>query len=150
MNIRKIAATMMMAVSILVVGCSTQGLEPHEEVLAHSVVVSGVAKFVQNGTDPAERASEVVETIDRVVAFSEDGELFTLDELEAEAREQIPWAKLSPEDTLLAEALIGYVRVELERRLEDSTTDIPTDELVEMREVMLWAREAAIVYVERG
>lgn len=144
----KIFAKLIMAISVVaaLAGCSTQGMEPHEELLARSVVASGVIKYVDSGDDPAARAKNTVEVVDKLLSYAGEGEAFTLDELEAEARRQIPWKDMNPEDAVLVDALIHYVRAEMERRVEDSTVQLPTNELVEMRDVLHWVREAAVLY----
>lgn len=87
--------------------------------------------------------SETVRITDRAVSVI-DGKVVTdLASLEAYVKGQIKWDKLLPEEQAIVSVLISQVRQNLEDSFRAHNVKVPSEQLVGVRQVMVWINEAA-------
>jgi hypothetical protein len=130
-----------------VTACATLN-EPDNKVLAKIGTQYATMRFVEGApeSDRPERRERIRLVAADVLAAVKSDEQATIPALDAFVRSRIPWDKLSPSDTLLANSLIDVVEQELMSRVGDQT--IPQDQLILVAEFMQWIIEATNMGVQ--
>lgn len=125
-------------------GCSSvNSFVIEHEVAAQAAVMYGVQKFVHEADDTSQRASRVVNVVDKTLAGIDDKSM-VIDELEMVLRSNIDWLSMDPPDVILIDTLINAVVAEISKRIEDQT--LPADSVTTVKTVLGWARQAAVMY----
>lgn len=123
--------------TFILMSCASLSTDRGQQAAARIGVQYATLKVIDGDAD---RATSVVEVVDRAIALAE-GEPVSLDDLEAQIRDAIPWNKLDDADTLLAELLILQIREELDVRVVDGLVD--PERAAAAVEVLRWVRDAA-------
>ena len=138
--IKKLIVGPLMAVLFAGMGCASTGggiNDPTAEAVAKIAIQYGTMKYINEDVD---RAAKVVAFVDAALLVAES-EPATIDELGVKILALIPTDDLEPEDRLLIANLAELVVTELKRRV---TTD-PSIPLADVRQVLEWVKQAAIL-----
>ena len=125
--------------TFILMSCASLSTDRGQQVAARIGVQYATLKIIDGDAD---RASSVVEVVDRAIALAE-GEPVSIDDLEAQIRDAIPWNKLDDADYMLAEVLILQIREELDVRVVDGLID--PERAAAAVEVLRWVRDAAVL-----
>ncbi len=90
--------------------------------------------------DDTHRAKRIVSIIDKSMTVLDVREA-TIEELEAVVIGEINWSDLTPQEAILARALIGSVVEELHKRVGRGSLD--SDRVVQVKAVLSWVRGIA-------
>lgn len=123
----------MLTAAVFLSGCATMEDNP---TLTRAVFEYATLKVIDGD---AERADRVVDLMDDLMVLA-SGES-TVELLDERLREQINWSSLSPADTILVNAVLEEVRMELDRQVGDGLLD--PDQQLRVIEVLTWIRNAA-------
>ena len=115
-------------------GCASFGQNQDAAKLATQYAT---LKVIDGDAERAARISAVIADTLEVL----DNSAITVAAVESAVREQIEWSELDPADTLLANALIESVRIELEARVGSGALD--EEQTVRVRAVLMWISDAA-------
>lgn len=114
--IKLLTATLL---AIALAGCSTLGDGDTRNDLAAAIAIKyATLKVIEQADEPTAKASRVIDIASQARQMVDSGTVTLIPALELAVRERIDWQDLSPADTLLADALITAVRMELEARVE--------------------------------
>lgn len=138
-----IATGILLIAFALLTGCTVMKTRPD---LAKVGVTLAVAKFVENSSNPVERADKVRGIATHLLAVTDNAEM-TVVLLKAEAIRRLP-STLTPVDRAIAVALIDAVAAELEARVAKKL--LPEDRLLQIKTVLQWVIEGAGYVVPPG
>lgn len=116
--------------------------KPENVPVAKLTVQYATLKFIEKADadhqqERRERIRSIATDVQSLVKSDEQATVPALDTL---VRSKVPWDKLSPADTLLANSLIEVIEQELLARVGNST--IPRDQLLQVDLVMSWIFDA--------
>lgn len=138
LNHWQFAVTLLVVVAVLVLGgCASLQSKPDPVRIA---VTLGVAKLIENSSDPAARAARIRDVAGKLVAALEGNPETTVELLRAEALRHIP-SSFSPVDRAAALELVNFVAGELTARVGSGA--IPRDKVVAVRSVLQWVIDGA-------
>lgn len=137
---RKTAILTLALVALFTPGCATLqgGNLAQYNGFFRATVQYATLRTIDGDQDRADRVRLVAM---HAIEYAADDTRGPTDVLEKAVRARIDWSSLSPEATLLADALISTVRVELDRALAD--TRVSPDAKLSAIAVLEWVEQAA-------
>jgi hypothetical protein len=123
-------------------GCGGLLTKPENVPIAKLTAGYTTLKFIEQAEPDKrqERRERIRSIATDVQSLAKSDEQATVPALDTLVRSKVPWDKLSPSDTLLANALIETIENELMARVGNST--IPRDQMLVVFEVMQWVIDA--------
>ena len=122
-------------------GCATT---PGGQERERFAVESGVVLMLENSGRPAERAAEVVETIDRLQNML-TSENTTVGDLRSALLKRVTERSLSPGEKALALQVVARVADQIEQRVGKGY--LQPDAVISIDKVLGWAENMAALYV---
>lgn len=123
----------LLACAIALAGCaSTGGNDQQTQIVEQLAIQYAVMKVVDNDPDKAARVSKIAHDAKTWLV----SDTATIDVLEAAVREQIDWTKLDQANTLLVNALLAEVDLQLRSRV--SVGVLTSDQKVQVNQVLDW------------
>lgn len=125
--------------SIALAGCANwQAVE--NSALPQAAIQYGTVKFIDNDTDKAAEVQKIAGNLKADFAESADA---TVENLYARAMQEIPWAKMAPEDEILLRALLVDLKEYLKQKVGDGVLD--PDQRLKIEAVLGWIEQAALL-----
>ena len=135
-----LASVCVVFASFVTSGCATTG-DARGKLIAQLAVQYAVGKVLENNPTYAPRVAQIAAE----VGAAAGNEASTVPLVMALVRGKIDFAKLSPADVTLVNALLTVVEAELTARIEGGV--LSPDNAVKVREVAGWIEQAARAYV---
>lgn len=93
-----------------------------------------------------ERAQDVYDTVSKTVSLIDGEKLTTLDAVESGIRAEIDPSDYTPSEKLVISRSIDAVRAEIETRINaDGVGSLDPDQVVAIKSVLNWVRQAAVM-----
>lgn len=109
----------LVAVFLCLAGCATlTDGDRRNDLAAELAIKYATLKVIDNDSDPSERAGRIISIAEKTQSLVDRGLVSLIPEIEQVVKDQIDWGKLDAADTLLVDALLTAVRVELDSRVQ--------------------------------
>lgn len=130
---------------MLLSACS--GLQvAHDNPVTRIAVQAGTLKYIEAAPDAVtshERATRVFQVVRRLQQLVDSGTVATPAQLYEVLDDVIDWSKLDLAETLLVNELVGVVKFEIEKRIQDQVVD--SDASIIIKEMLSWMETAAAI-----